>query len=298
MHEDELPIDDALVARLIASQFPAWAHLPLRRFDSAGTVNAIYRLGEEMAVRLPLRRGQTVPLEKDRRWLPILAPRLPLAVPEPLAEGRPDEGYPSQWAVYRWLPGDPVSEVRLTDPARVADDLAGFVLALQAVDPSGGPVAGAENYHRGAPLAARDASARRGLEALDGIVDTGAARAAWEDALAAPEWDRAPVWLHGDLMPGNLLVHEGRLSAVIDWGALAVGDPACDTIPAWAVLPAEVRGRFRDALGVDDATWRRGRGWALWIALVGLPYYRDTNPRFMAILQRTLDAVLADFRPV
>lgn len=294
MHEDEFEIDGPLVEGLIASQLPEWAHLPLVRFDSAGTVNAIYRLGDDLSVRLPLRPGQAAQIERDRRWLPHLAPRLPVAIPEPLAVGAATEAYPSEWAVYRWLPGEPLTDAAVRDPRSLALDLAAFVLALQSLDASDGPPPGADNYRRGAPLGPGDASARAGLDALRGSIDTGRATQVWEAALAAPEWDGPPTWLHGDLMPGNLLVQDGRLSAVIDFGALGVGDPACDMIPAWLALPASVRGDYRAALGVDDATWTRGRGWALWVALVGLPYYRDTNPAFVRILQRGIDAVLAD----
>jgi aminoglycoside phosphotransferase (APT) family kinase protein len=294
MHEDELEIDDTLVADFVATQFPQWAHLPLRRYDSAGTVNAIYRLGEDLAVRLPLQPGKAAQFERDRRWLPLLRPRLPLAIPEPLAAGEPTEAYPSAWAVYRWLPGEPVTTARVEDPLALALDLAGFILALQALDTSDGPPPSVDNYRRGAPLAPRDTSARKGLEALRGVIDTDAATEVWERALAAPEWDGPPTWLHGDLMPGNLLVEAGRLSAVIDFGSLGVGDPACDMIPAWLSLPASVRGDFRAGLGVDDATWQRGRGWALWVCLVGLPYYPESNPAFWRVLRRGIDAVLDD----
>lgn len=295
MHEDEFEIDHTLVERLVASQFPRWAYLPLRAIETASTVNAIYRLGDDMAVRLPLRPGQEGQFEKDRRWLPVLAPHLPLAIPEPLAAGGPTEGYPSAWAVYRWLPGAPASLSPPADAAEAARQLAAFILALQAIDATDGVRPGSENYGRGAPLAPRDARFRRDLEALEGRVDSARAARVWDAALAAPEWDGPPVWLHGDLMPGNLLVHEGRLSAVIDFGALGVGDPASDLIPAWATVSG-ARDEFRTALGasVDDAMWARGRGWALLVAVMGLPYYRDTNPGFVAILEPMLEAVLAD----
>ncbi len=294
MHEDEFEIDDAIVAGLVATQFPQWAHLPLRRYDSAGTVNAIYRLGEGLAVRLPLQPGKAAQFERDRRWLPFLRPRLSLAIPEPLAAGEPTEAYPSEWAVYRWLPGEPVTNAPVEDPLALALDLAEFILALQSLDAADGPPPSADNYRRGAPLAPRDASARAGIEALHGVIDADAATEVWEQALAAPEWDGPTTWLHGDLMPGNLLVRDGHLSAVIDFGSLGVGDLACDMIPAWLSLPSSVRGEFRAALGVDDATWRRGRGWALWVCLVGLPYYEETNPAFWRVLRRGIDAVLAD----
>ncbi|MGE3960733.1 MAG: aminoglycoside phosphotransferase family protein [Dehalococcoidia bacterium] len=294
MHEDQFELDEALVRSLVAHQFPQWADLPLAEVAAASTVNAIYRLGNGLAVRLPIRPGQAGQFERDRRWLPRFAPHLPLAIPEPVAAGEPTEAYPSEWAIYRWLPGRPATEASLEDPGAAADALAAFIRALQAIDASDGPGPSAANYQRGAPLAPRDQSARRGLVALEGLIDVDAATEVWEAALSAPAWEGGPVWIHGDLMPGNLLVQDGRLHAVIDFGALGVGDPACDTIPAWTLLPTEVRGRFRDALGVDEATWTRGRGWALWIALVGLPYYRDSNPGFTRVLHRIVEAVIHD----
>jgi len=294
MHEDRFEITDSLVAELVATQFPECAELPLTRYDSAGTVNAIYRIGEILAVRLPLRPGQTAQFERDRRWLPFLRPSLPLSIPQPLGIGQPTEAYPSEWAVYRWLPGEPLTTAPVVDNVALARDLAGFIVALQALDPTDGPAPGAENYRRGAPLAQRDTSAREGIEALRGVIDRDVATEVWERALAAPEWDGPPTWFHGDLMPGNLLIEDGRLSAVIDFGSLGVGDPACDIIPAWLSLPASVRDDFRAALNVDPATWTRGRGWALWVCLVVLPYYRDTNPAFAGVLQRGIREVLAD----
>jgi aminoglycoside phosphotransferase (APT) family kinase protein len=293
MHPDELDIDVALVERLVAAQFPEWAALPLERVESAGTVNAIYRLGEEMAVRLPRRAAWTGGFDKERHWLPRLAPHLPLAIPEPLAHGEPGEGYPLPWAVYRWLEGEVATPGHI-DQSQAALDLAGFILALQRIDPADGPRPSAENYQRGVPLGTRDGGTRRAIGELEGRVDTAAALEAWEVALLAPEWERPPTWLHGDLMPGNLLVRDARISAVIDWGALAVGDPACDLMPAWNLLEPDAREVFRGALGADDATWARGRGWALSVAVIALPYYWETNPEFAAIARRTLTAVLED----
>ncbi|MQC48349.1 MAG: aminoglycoside phosphotransferase family protein [Chloroflexi bacterium] len=300
MHPDQLAIDDRLVTRLIAEQFPAWAHLPLRRFDSACTVNAIYRLGEDLQVRLPLRPDTDATFDKEARWLPWLAPqlaqRLPLAIPEQIAVGLPTEEYPSRWAIYRWLPGEPAATETL-DARHAAADLATFILALKSLDPAGGPEVGLGTYRRGGPLALRDESARRAIEALRDDIDTDAATAAWDAALAVPEWQGPPTWFHGDLMPGNLLMRGGRLTAVIDFGACGVGDPACDLIPAWLVLPPDVRTHFRALVGADAASWERGKGCALSIGLVGLPYYRESNPRFAAVARQAIEAVLADAHP-
>lgn len=294
MHADQAHTDVALVRRLLAAQFPRWADLPVAPVPSDGTENAIYRLGDDMAVRLPLRPSGPAQVEKLHRWLPRLAPRLPLAIPVPLGQGEPGEGYPWPWSVCRWLDGENVTPESLTDLDRAARDLAAFIAALQAIDPAGGPAPGAHNFHRGVPLATRDGFVRDALAQLEGEIDTAAAAAAWEAALRAPAWAGPPVWIHGDLKTDNLLVTDGRLSGVIDFGGLGVGDPACEVIVAWDLFSGESRAVFRDAVSVDDATWARGRGWALSIALMALPYYRDTNPGMMAYARRLLAEVLAD----
>ncbi|MQC18557.1 MAG: aminoglycoside phosphotransferase family protein [Chloroflexi bacterium] len=294
MHPDQLPVDDGLVARLLAAQFPAWSQLPLRRFDSAGTVNAIYRLGDDLQVRLPLRPDSDATFDKEARWLPWLAPQLPLAVPEQVVVGEPTGEYHSQWGVYRWLHGEAVSTAPVDDHVTLAADLAWFILALQSLDPAGGPEAGPGTYRRGAPLALRDAAVRRGIEALRDTFDASAMTGVWDAALAAGEWDGPPTWFHGDLMPGNLLVQDGRVTAVIDFGSCGVGDPACDMIPAWVFLPPDARDCFRALVGANEATWLRGTGWALAIGLAALPYYRESNPRFAETARRTIETVLAD----
>jgi len=297
MHADEIEIDAALVRRLLAAQFPRWADLPIERVHSAGTDHAIYRLGEAMAVRLPRIHWATGQAEKERRWLPVLAPHLPLAIPVPLAMGMPGEGYPWQWSVAPWLEGENATVDRIGDPREAAVDLARFVAALQRIDPTGGPPAGPDNFFRGVPLAERDAGVRAAIAAVeswpDADLDTEAVTAAWATALRAPAWHGPPVWIHGDLLPGNLLVVGGRLSAVIDFGCLGVGDPAADVSVAWTLFSGESRAAFRAALGVDDATWARGRGWAL-TAVGALPYYRDTNPVLVAYARRAIQEVLAD----
>jgi aminoglycoside phosphotransferase (APT) family kinase protein len=293
MHADEVDTSVALVRRLLEAQFPRWAGLPITPVASAGTDNAIYRLGDSMAVRLPRIHWAIRQVEKEHRWLPKLAPQLPLAIPEPLAKGAPAEGYPWHWSVYEWLEGESATMERIADPCQAATELAQFIKALQRIDPTGGPLA-VEHNLRGVPLPMRDAATREALAALDGMIDAEAATTAWEAALQAPEWDRAPVWFHGDLLPGNLLVAGGRLGAVIDFGGIGVGDPACDLMIAWGLFFGESREAFRAALAVDDATWARGRGHALSWALIFIPYYLDTNPIGVANARRTLDHVLAD----
>ncbi|GFE06059.1 aminoglycoside phosphotransferase family protein [Streptomyces caniferus] len=293
MHPGLHPVDDGLVRRLIAGQFPQWAGRAVERVASGGTVNAMYRLGDAMVVRLPLVRGGAQDVAMEREWLPRLAPRLPVAVPEVLGGGEPAEGYPWPWSVYRWLAGENPEAGALSEPLLLAEDLAGFVATMRSITLPGAPAA-----HRGGPLATLDASTRAAIEELRGIpqegIDCDAAAAVWEDALRAPAWDGPPVWLHADLMPGNLLVDGGRLTSVIDFGCMGVGDPACDLFPAWNLLPAQARQVFREALDVDDASWARGRGRTLSQALIALPYYRRTNPAMAHNARHVIRAVLGE----
>jgi aminoglycoside phosphotransferase (APT) family kinase protein len=289
MHADEARIDVSLVRRLLAAQCPGWAELPLKRVESAGTVNAVYRLGDDMAVRLPRIAAGAGDVLKERDWLPRLAPLLPFPIPEVLAVGVPGEGYPWPWAVLRWLDGELPVPGELTDARALAADLGQFVSALRRADLADGPPA-----YRGGPLATVDTATRSAIGQLHGTIDTSAATAAWEAALAAPRWTGPPVWLHSDLMPMNLLIHRGRIGAVLDFATVGTGDPACDLIPAWNLLPAGARPVFRRAVGADDSTWARGRGWALSMALTQLAYYRVTNPVIAANAEHVIREVLAD----
>lgn len=296
MHADEVDTDVSLVGRLLAARFPQWAGLPIEPVPSTGTDNALYRLGDDMVVRLPRRERDSGTLEKERQWLPRLALFLPLAVPVPLAAGTPAEGYPFAWSVYRWLKGENATMERVTDLSQFTTDLAQFVAALQRIDPTGGPSPGEHNAFRGVPLATRDAPTRAAIVSLRGAIDVGAVTAVWESALRLPEWEHPPVWIHGDLDSRNLLVEEGRLSAVVDFGCLGVGDPACDVMAAWKVLSTDTRDIFRTALSVDESTWARARGWALSQALVALSYYTlETNPVLVLEAQRWMAEVLADY---
>lgn len=294
MHADEVSTNAATVALLLAAQFPAWAGLSVTPVPSAGTDNALYRLGDDMVVRMPRIPGATAQVEREARWLPILAPHLPLAIPEPLVLGQPGEGYPWRWAIHRWLPGENATLERLTDLDRAAACLARFIVKLREIDTTGGPLTSGDNSSRGVPLAQRDDSTRAAIAALGERVDAVAATTTWQAALDAPVWDGPPAWVHGDLQSGNLLAIDGQLSAVIDFGCLGVGDPAVDLIVAWNLLPAGPRDAFRAAVNVDDATWARGRGWALSTALIALPYYWDTNPTLAGIARYTIDEVLGD----
>ncbi|WP_410615401.1 aminoglycoside phosphotransferase family protein [Amycolatopsis sp. lyj-109] len=268
MHADEHAIDTTLVRRLVRGQFPRWANLPVTPLASGGTVNAVYRLGDDLTVRLPLTEGGADDIAKERRVLGALG-ELPVAVPAVVAVGEPAEEYPWPWAVHGWLDGAPALQ---GGPAR---GLAEFVLALRANQAAGPPA------HRGKPLSTVDTAARSAIAELartDEPFDPDAALTVWAEALDAPQWTGSPRWVHGDLMPSNLLLRDGRLTGVLDWATAGLGDPAADLIPAWNLLTGDTRRTFRDAVAPDDATWARGRGRALAMAVIQLPYYRQTNP--------------------
>jgi aminoglycoside phosphotransferase (APT) family kinase protein len=295
MHADEVLVDAALVRRLLAEQFPGWADLPIHPVTPWGTDNAVYRLGEVMVVRLPRTPRTSRTLEMERYWLPRLAPELPLAIPVPLADGIPAGSYPFAWSIYRWLTGESATAEQIMDVGQLATDLARFIAALQRIDPTGGPPPSEVNSFRGVPLSRRDAGTRSAIAALESELDTVAVTAAWDDALGAREWEHRPVWLHGDLDSRNLLAENGRLSAVIDFGTLSVGDPACDVMVAWKMLSSEARDTFRTALSVDEATWARSRGWAISQAVIALAYYTEqTNAVLVREAKRWIAEVLAD----
>jgi len=276
MHADELEIDEGLVRRLLSEQFPEWAGRPLARVEPAGTVNAIFRLGDDLALRLPRRNGPTEPGGMELEWLPRLAPLVPLDIPVPVAQGKPSDDYPWFWEIHTWVEGEtvPVEEI---DRVAAAIDLAEFVSSLQRVDPTGAPPG------RGIPLAERDPGIRYWLERFDGdprVVGT------WERALRAPPWDGPPVWHHGDLDMRNWLVRDGRITGVIDWGSAGVGDPAVDVMVAWKLHSPAARDAFRQALEVDDATWERARGWVVSQSVAALAYYTLENNRVLVLEAR------------
>ncbi|MFI6932115.1 aminoglycoside phosphotransferase family protein [Streptomyces sp. NPDC050287] len=298
-------IDAPLVRRLLTAQFPQWAHLPVTPVERSGMDNATFRLGSDLSVRLPRYAHWVGQVEREHRWLPRLAPRLPLPVSEPVAQGSPGEGYPYPWSVYRWLEGDTATTESLADPVQAARELAGFLTALQSIDATDGPGPEQSNAFRGVPMGderdslAAEARVRPKIEALRerGLVDADAVTEVWEAALAAPAWDRPPVWIHGDLDTGNLLTVDGRLSAVIDFGTLAVADPAVDLLPYWKFLPGTARDVFREAVGHDGPTWARARGW---VVAGSLPVPEDpffqADPTRVTTALRHLETVVEDHR--
>ena len=285
MHADELELDEALVRRLLAEQFPEWHELPLQRIEPSGTVNAIFRLGDGLSVRLPRREGPAEPGSVELEWLPKLASQLPVEVPVPVAQGRPGADYPWFWEIHAWVDGEVVGVDEL-DALQAARDLAVLVQALQRVDPSGAPPG------RGIPLAVREEQMQCWWARFDGDPR---AWEAWQRALSAAPWDGPPVWHHGDLDCRNWLVGNGRISGVIDWGSMGVGDPACDVMVAWKLHSAAARDAFREALPTDDATWERARGWVVSQAVAALSYYTpENNPSLYHEAEAWLALALSD----
>jgi aminoglycoside phosphotransferase (APT) family kinase protein len=290
---DRSEIDVALARRLVDSQFPQWSQLPISTVELDGWDNRTFRLGQELSVRLPTGPWYAQQVEKEQRWLPVLAPRLPLPIPVPVAEGRPGCGFPYAWSVYRWLEGEPAATTRVDDLGAFATTLARFLVGLGRVDATGGPEPGQHNFHRGGPLGTYADETAEAIEALGDEIPRDAVERAWEDAMAT-SWDREPVWFHGDVAVGNLLVRDGRLAAVLDFGSSGVGDPACDMVIAWTFLSGPSRDRFRAERGVDPGTWSRGRGWALWKALISLVGHLERGSPSAALARRDIAEVLAD----
>ncbi len=294
MHDGETDVDDALARRLITQEFPEFADLALTRVEAWGTDHAIFRLGTDLAVRFPKIGWAKDQPNKEQRWLPILAPHLPVEIPVPVAVGQPTDDYPYHWSVSPWLDGENPSPDGRTDLGELARDLAAAVLALQRIDTSGAPEPSAVKQ-RGGPLGRADESTRMRAAELRAEVDVDALLAIWDAGVRAAPFNGPPVWVHGDLSDGNLITRNDRLTGIIDWGGLIAGDPAVELMVAWHCFDVESRAVYRDALGfVDDAMWLRGRAWAVSAAVQALPYYRDTNPDIVRRSWRTVEAVLAD----
>jgi aminoglycoside phosphotransferase (APT) family kinase protein len=288
MHKGEIAIHAALVLQLIYDQFPQFANQTVEIIHSTGTVNAIFRLGNELCVRLPRKEDWAANIHREWTWLLKLKPHLSLAVPEPVAMGEPTVYYPYPWAIYRWIKGMTYQDKLIGDERQAAQDLAIFIRELREFDTHGAPQAGRK------PLAALDASTREAIAACGSVIDKELAAAAWADALGGVFWDGTAKWIHADLLPSNLLIRDGRIYAVLDFGSAGIGDPAHDVTPAWAVFNNAGRETFREALSVDEDTWRRARGYALHQAVMIIPYYAKTNPVFVRSVKDTIKQILLD----
>ncbi|MEV6965779.1 aminoglycoside phosphotransferase family protein [Hamadaea sp. NPDC051192] len=290
-----ITIETDVARHLVANQFPEWADLPVEPVANGGWDNWTFHLGSQMSVRMPSAAEYALAVDKEHRWLPELASQLPLPIPVPLAIGRPGSGYPYSWSIYPWLDGSQSNPNDIVDPIRFAVDLAEFLVALQRVDPTDGPGPGLHNWYRGGTLRTYQPEVDRSLTALDSHLDVELAREIWKTALDAP-WNGKPTWFHGDVARGNLLLDDGQLAAVIDFGTCGVGDPACDLAIAWTLLTTEGSEAFRERLSVDDATWARGRGWALWKTLATYSWcYDDPDDEDAVTAKRILDGLFAEY---
>jgi len=288
-------VDVPLVQRLVGTQFPQWADLPIRAVDNDGWDNWTFHLGDRMKVRLPSAMGYSEQAEKEARWLPKLAPRLPLPVPVPVGIGQAAEGYPCSWSIYEWLEGEPTRREAVDDPVQFGWDLAKFLIALQRIDTTGGPPPGQHNFFRGADvMSVYGDEARQSVDKLADVIDASAAHEVLDAAEAAVIVEQ-PVWIHGDIAVGNLLVRDGRLGAVIDFGGCAVGDPACDLVITWVFLEGAGRDAFRLSVPADEAMWARARGWALWKAALMLANNSVINPNENSP-RSVIEAVIAEYR--
>jgi aminoglycoside phosphotransferase (APT) family kinase protein len=293
---DDSKIDVALAQKLVATQFPQWEELSVNRLTSAGTDHALFGLGNAMLIRLPKRLSAASQIEKEHFWLPKLAPHVTTAsisIPSPIAKGASDGSFPWSWGIYAWIDGESMDTARVANTQQLANDLANFVVMMRNAPHDGTPIA-PDNMMRGQPLALRDATTCQSIQALSDEINMPLAMKVWQHALSAPPWRDTPRWVHGDLLPGNLLVRDGRLCAVIDFGGARVGDPAVDAMPAWTSFNAETRTIFRHAIEVSDATWNRARGWALSWAVIALACYRESTSPLSDIARYTIREVLAE----
>ncbi len=281
---DTFEITVSLVGELIAEQFPQWEHLPIKPVELSGHDNRTFRLGDDMSVRLPSAQRYAAKVAKEQQWLPFLAPHLSLPIPKPLAMGQPSKNYPWHWSIYSWIEGTSANVLIIDDSKLplIASQLAQFLRELQKIDATDVPlVGGPHNFYRGDSTKVYDAQTRSAIDQLHGVIDTKAATAVWEKSISS-EWSKNPVWIHGDISAGNIIIKENKLAAVIDFGGMGIGDPACDLVIAWTFFKNESRNIFKSHVNLDSDTWARARGWALWKALITLASLQDkTCPEAM-----------------
>jgi aminoglycoside phosphotransferase (APT) family kinase protein len=286
-------INAFLVQALIANQFPDWAHLSVNPVPQSGWHNCTFRIGNDFVARLPNTAYDVPQVHREQRWLPYLRPHLPLEIPQPIAFGQPGSGYPWVWSIYRWIEGDTAASAAPTNQLQFADDLAAFLKSLHKASAQGGPKPGPDNFYRGAGLNIYDEQTRAAIAILGDKIDGAVALSVWNSALAT-SWNELPVWVHGDVALGNLLLRDGRLAAAIDFGQVCIGDPACDLAIAWTFFDAKHRCRFRDQLLVDSATWQRGKVWALWKAVIVAARLVETNAAEGRVCWQTIHEILDD----
>jgi len=280
-----------IINALIAEQFPQWANLKITPVRNSGWDNITFHLGDSMLIRMPSAQCYVAQVEKEQHWLPKLAPHLPLRIPKPLALGVPNNQYPWHWSIYEWIEGAVASKDSIDSLPDFATDLGHFLKVLQAINTTDAPTPGAHNFYRGGLLKTYAADVEQSINILRSTIDVSAVQIIWNKALSS-QWQSAPVWLHGDIAPGNLLTREGKLSAVIDFGCCAVGDPACDLAIAWTFFDTESRARFKAALSIDENTWARGKGWALWKALLTCAQLPGSDPSQYTNARKVIETLL------
>ncbi len=273
-------INTTLAKKLISSQFSQWVDLKINSVEFSGHDNRTFRLGDEMLIRLPSAEIYAAKVAIEQKWLPQLAPHLSLKIPQPVALGKPTTDYPYPWSIYRWIEGDSANNLMIDDLTlqKIASQLAAFLNELHKVDITDSPMPGAHNFFRGAHPKFYDSEARSAIKKLENFIDFGAAISLWEKSLNS-EWKKNPIWIHGDLSSGNILIKNDQLTAVIDFGGMAIGDPACDLVIAWTFFKNKSRKIFKENLQLDHETWNRARAWALWKASLELEKISDKKIR-------------------
>ncbi|MGN4422316.1 aminoglycoside phosphotransferase family protein [Bacillus cereus group sp. MYBK30-1] len=287
-------INTELVKRLVQEQFPEWAHLEIKPVKFSGHDNRTFHLGKQMSVRLPSDAAYVPQVEKENKWLPILSKEITLPISSPIAKGNPSAEYPWPWSINKWIEGETVTKENVHNLNEFATDLGSFLVELQSIDASNGPKAGAHNFYRGGLISVYDEEARVAIENNKDVFDETLLKHLWDLALRST-WERTPVWVHGDIAPGNLLIKDGKLCAVIDFGILGVGDPACDAAMAWTFFDKNSRNVFKEVLCMDEETWNRARGWALWKALITYDANRDSNEKVAEETYRVIQVIVDDY---
>ncbi|WP_216822363.1 aminoglycoside phosphotransferase family protein [Sphingorhabdus sp. EL138] len=282
-----------LVTKLVAEQFPQWAGLPVSPVKLSGWDNRTFHLGRNMTVRLPSAKRYAEKVHIEQEWLPKLAPNLPFPIPEPVAMGHASKDYPWNWSIYRWIEGENADVLDQSDLPQFAEDCARFLKELHQIDTARGPLAGAHNFYRGGALTVYSEETNTAISKLEGIIETETVTAIWEQAVSS-QWVDEPVWVHGDFSVGNIIVRDGKLAAVIDFGGMGGGDPACDLVLAWTFLTRESRAIFKSRMDMDSNTWARARGWALWKALITLVSLEGKDSPNANQQMRVIDSVLCD----
>lgn len=288
-----LHIKSDLVEKLVRQQFPLWSQLTVKPVPKSGWDNYSFRLGDELVVRLPSAKCYAAQVKKEQQWLPVLAQHLSYSIPHPVAKGEPTEDYPFSWSIYQWIKGENADTLSRDKFNQFATDAADFLNELHQIDSENGPQPGEHNFFRGAAPSVYESETKQVISTLQDLIDTEAALLVWEEALSS-EWTKKPVWIHGDFSAGNILVRDSRLAAIIDFGCMGIGDPACDLVLAWTFLTDESREIFKSQLNIDANTWSRARGWALWKALISLVDIQDKSSTSTQVQLKIINDVVRE----